>query len=91
MLHLTSLIRLKLNMELCFTEKIEQKIDLILKVKQNLLGEITPYHQINVLETKLYGFIYPHKRITHVALSTSTGSRDLLAMRGDDGGREQIE
>jgi hypothetical protein len=78
-------------MELCFTEKIEQKIDLILKVKQTLLDEITSYHQINVLETKLYGFIYPHKRITHVALSTPSGSRHLLAMRGDDGGRGQTE
>jgi hypothetical protein len=78
-------------MELCFPEKIEEKIGLTLKVKQNLLSEITPYHQINVLETKLYGFIFPHQGITHVASSTSAGSRDLLAMRGDDGGREQIK
>jgi hypothetical protein len=82
-----SLTRPKLDMQLSFTEKIKKKIDFTLKAKQNLHREIILYHQIHVVETRSYGFIYPPTRITHVALSTPSGSRSVLAMRGNDGGR----
>jgi spermidine synthase len=93
-------------MEWWFTEKVEDKAGLTFKIRSIILNERTPYHQIDVLETKSLGkfllldstvrlterdgFIY-HERITHVPLSTHSDPRDLLVIGGDDGGREWVE
>jgi spermidine synthase len=93
-------------MEWWFTEKVEDKASLTFKIRSIILNERTPYHQIDVLETKSLGkfllldsavrlterdgFIY-HEMTTHVPLSTHSDPRDLLVIGGDDGGREWVE
>lgn len=88
-------------MELWFTEKIEEKVGLTLKIKSSLHSENTPYQRIDVLETESFGkmllldgavmlterdeFIY-HEMITHVPLLTHPHPRTILVIGGGDGG-----
>jgi spermidine synthase len=88
-------------MDLWFTEKIEEKLGLTLKIKSTLHAENTPYQRIDVLETEALGkmllldgavmlterdeFIY-HEMITHVPLSTHPHPRHVLVIGGGDGG-----
>lgn len=88
-------------MDLWFTEKIEDKAGLTLKIQNTLHSETTAYQKIDVLETEAFGkmllldgavmlterdeFIY-HEMITHVPLFIHPHPRHVLIIGGGDGG-----
>lgn len=88
-------------MEFWFTEKQTENVGLSLRVRESLLVEQTPFQQLAVLDTYLYGrmlvldgaiqtteedeFVY-HEMITHVPLITHPHPREVLVIGGGDGG-----
>lgn len=88
-------------MEFWFTEKQTENVGLSLRIRESLLVEHTPFQQLAVLDTYLYGrmlvldgaiqtteedeFVY-HEMITHVPLVTHPHPREVLVIGGGDGG-----
>ncbi len=84
-----------------FTEKQTENLELNLRVRESLLVERTPFQQLAVLDTYLYGrmlvldgavqtteedeFVY-HEMITHVPLITHPQPQEALVIGGGDGG-----
>ncbi|MBW8005622.1 MAG: polyamine aminopropyltransferase [candidate division NC10 bacterium] len=84
-----------------FTEKQTENLELNLRVRESLLVERTPFQQLAVLDTYLYGrmlvldgavqtteedeFVY-HEMITHVPLITHPQPQEVLVIGGGDGG-----
>ncbi len=88
-------------MEVWFTELQCSGLKITCKVLQTLHREITPFQEIAVLDTELYGrmlvldgaiqttiadeFVY-HEMLAHVPICTHPAPKDVLIIGGGDGG-----